>query len=597
VVVTGVALSDATLSVEVGKTKTLTATVSPANATNKAVAWKSSDATVATVPDAFTGTVVTISALKVGGTTVSVETADGKFKSECTVTVTPIRVSSITIDPGTLTIAPGGSGSLTPRVLPEDAANKTVAWSRDSPAVANVSTTGFVMGYTPGAATIRATAQDGSGVYGTCSVVVTPILVTSVALVPNALTLAPGGTAVIDAAVLPSDASNKGVVFSTGNAGVATIAQSGATAGVATAVAAGSATITATAQDGSNVTGTCSVTVSVGSAAVYAAGLMTDDEWDQHPAVWTFGEAEAVKMLDGPANPQISSIYAQEANVYVAGQIEGHAALWVNDQVPEMLEDGTEYSHAWGVTVGGPNNNWVRVVGSAGSPEIWLSDRRATVWRYSQAGTDVEVISNLPSEALAACYTAGYQPSLVLGGYEIVGGVKKARVWRESQLLNLYGNIDDIEIRAVCTSGSDIYSAGVGTVDGKPAVTVWKNADVVGTLQTDGYSMDFGGMAASGSDWYVAAYSDATVPLPGAAGEGLTIWKNGTAIARIDGAEPYGIFASGDDVYVTGLVWNPPFPDAWYGAGAVWRNGEHWRWLRNSFGDEYKSEGNAVFVK
>ena len=49
--VTGVGVSPSTLSIEVGEEYTITATVSPANASNKNVTWSSSDSTVATVTD------------------------------------------------------------------------------------------------------------------------------------------------------------------------------------------------------------------------------------------------------------------------------------------------------------------------------------------------------------------------------------------------------------------------------------------------------------------------------------------------------------------------------------------------------------------
>jgi hypothetical protein len=67
-----------------GEAGQLTATMVPANASNQAVTWKSSDETVATV-DANGK----VTALKEGTTTITVTTADGGFTATCTVTVTP----------------------------------------------------------------------------------------------------------------------------------------------------------------------------------------------------------------------------------------------------------------------------------------------------------------------------------------------------------------------------------------------------------------------------------------------------------------------------------------------------------------------------
>lgn len=93
--VSGVALNKTSTSISVGNSETLTATVAPENAANKALTWASSDASVATV--AADGTV---KALAIGTTTITATAADGSGKSAtCTVTVTG----------GTTPSQPGGS--------------------------------------------------------------------------------------------------------------------------------------------------------------------------------------------------------------------------------------------------------------------------------------------------------------------------------------------------------------------------------------------------------------------------------------------------------------------------------------------------------
>lgn len=83
VAVSGVSLDKTTASVQVGKTLKLTATVAPANATNKGVTWKSSNETVATV--AADGT---ITAKAVGTATITATTVDGAKAVTCALTVT-----------------------------------------------------------------------------------------------------------------------------------------------------------------------------------------------------------------------------------------------------------------------------------------------------------------------------------------------------------------------------------------------------------------------------------------------------------------------------------------------------------------------------
>ena len=80
--VTGVTLEPATLTLAINGTATLTATVLPNNATNKAVTWASSNPEIATVSNG------TVTAKSAGKTTITVATQDGGFTAKCVVTVT-----------------------------------------------------------------------------------------------------------------------------------------------------------------------------------------------------------------------------------------------------------------------------------------------------------------------------------------------------------------------------------------------------------------------------------------------------------------------------------------------------------------------------
>ncbi|MHC1682582.1 MAG: Ig domain-containing protein [Clostridiaceae bacterium] len=80
--VTGITLNKSTDKLQVGETDTLTATISPADATNKNVTWTTSDSTIATVDS--TGKVTGV---KVGTVTITATTEDGGLTATCTVTV------------------------------------------------------------------------------------------------------------------------------------------------------------------------------------------------------------------------------------------------------------------------------------------------------------------------------------------------------------------------------------------------------------------------------------------------------------------------------------------------------------------------------
>ena len=90
-------------------------------------------------------------------------------------TVTPeiIPVSQITLNKTETSISVGNSETLTATVAPENAANKALKWASSNEDVATVAPDGTVTAVKAGAATITATAADGSGKSATCTVTVT----------------------------------------------------------------------------------------------------------------------------------------------------------------------------------------------------------------------------------------------------------------------------------------------------------------------------------------------------------------------------------------------------------------------------------------
>ena len=92
VAVTGVSLNQETITLTVGGTQGLLATVLPAIATNQEVSWESSAPTIAKVEKSdYLGAVVT--ALAAGSATITVKTADGGYTASCAVTVEAAEVA------------------------------------------------------------------------------------------------------------------------------------------------------------------------------------------------------------------------------------------------------------------------------------------------------------------------------------------------------------------------------------------------------------------------------------------------------------------------------------------------------------------------
>jgi endoglucanase len=184
--VTGVTVSPTTLNLTVGQTATLTATVSPANATNKNVTWSSSNTSVATVSS--TGVVTAVAA---GSATITVTTVDGAKTATCAVTVTgstTVPVTGVTVSPTTLSLTVGQTATLTATVSPANATNKNVTWSSSNTSVATVSSTGVVTAVAAGSATITVTTVDGAKT-ATCAVTVTAGGTTTPCSNPIAITI------------------------------------------------------------------------------------------------------------------------------------------------------------------------------------------------------------------------------------------------------------------------------------------------------------------------------------------------------------------------------------------------------------------------
>ena len=160
--VTRVILDKTSASLEAGETVALTATVDPDNATDKAVTWSTSDATVATVNNGV------VTAVKVGTATITAKAGDKT--AICTITVVVTPVTSVVLDRTSASLRAGDAMTLTVTVSPDNATDKAVTWSTSDATVATVDN-GVVTAVKVGTATITVKAGDKTAA---CSVTVTP---------------------------------------------------------------------------------------------------------------------------------------------------------------------------------------------------------------------------------------------------------------------------------------------------------------------------------------------------------------------------------------------------------------------------------------
>ncbi len=251
VAVTSVVLDQESVTLEKGANVTLKATVKPDDATDKTVLWSSSAPEVVTVDDAGKVTAA-------GGGSAVVTAAAGQFTASCSFTVT-VPVESVSLSLNRLTLKEDESVALTATVLPEDATDKSVSWSSSAPEVASVDDAGHVTALAAGKAVITAAAGEKSDA---CEIIVEKkyISVASITLDRETLPLSKGESATLKATVLPADATDPSVDWSSSAPEVASVEN-----GVVTALAAGNAVITAAA---GAYTASCSVEVSVPAASL-----------------------------------------------------------------------------------------------------------------------------------------------------------------------------------------------------------------------------------------------------------------------------------------------------------------------------------------
>lgn len=151
----------------VGDSLLITATVLPANATDKTVTWASSNDSTATVVDGK------VKALTPGEAIISATTANG-LTAICEIMVIeeeiPILATSITLNHTEFTGIPGDTLHLAATILPEDVTDRTIAWTSSDEAVATVDSEGLVEIVAEGECIIIATTTDGSDLRAECTV-------------------------------------------------------------------------------------------------------------------------------------------------------------------------------------------------------------------------------------------------------------------------------------------------------------------------------------------------------------------------------------------------------------------------------------------
>lgn len=305
--VKGITLSVSSKTLYVGDPSLdISATLTPANATDKSLEWSSSDPEVASIaPGAALRSV--IKPLKPGKATITATTKDGGFTASCEVTVKR-HVSGVSLNKASLTLYVGETESLAATVAPEDASDKSVVWSSGNSAVASVSN-GKVTANKPGTAVIKVVTNDLSK-EAACTVTVKRHA-ESVELSQKEIKLYLGENRSLTATVLPSDASDKNVTWSSSNPNVATVS----TAGNVVSKSVGTTLITVKTADGGHQA-SCHVTVL--EPVVYATSLTITPQ----ALNMNIGESASLTLQMLPSNANEKLVWESD-NESVARVVNG----------------------------------------------------------------------------------------------------------------------------------------------------------------------------------------------------------------------------------------------------------------------------------
>lgn len=233
------------LTLNIGQTEKLTATVLPENTSDKTVTWASDNEAIATV--AADGTVTGVS---VGVANITAKCGD--VSATCKVTVNPVPAATVTINVPDTKIYVGDKLTLSAMVAPDNTTDKTLIWTCSTPEIATINAqTGELTAIAPGEARIKATCGEATGM---ATVTIIPVPATSVTISTDDITLLVGQTGKLTATVFPENTTDKNIVWESDNDAIATVTYDG----TVTAVSIGVTNITATCGD---VTSTCKVTV------------------------------------------------------------------------------------------------------------------------------------------------------------------------------------------------------------------------------------------------------------------------------------------------------------------------------------------------
>ena len=317
IIETDLQLSSYNVTINVGEENTISATVLPDNATNKDVSWNSVNPNIAIVSN---GTIKGISA---GNTIVTARTSKANITKNINVKVVgenepinKIEISKINVDKDKIELYVGDTAKINYSVEPENATNKKISFSTADKNVAGFNNEGSVVGVKAGTTTISLKSNNGIEAKIEITVKDREIEVTKVKISKSKVSIDKGSNTTISASVIPTNATNKEITWSSSNTKIATVDN-----GKINGVGVGEATITAKSANGKEAT--CKVTV--------------NEPYDK-PIVDNYPQYQTIES------------YSSDTLKYRGLVVDGHdfVLVWVKDPYKQFIAAHPQYGKKHG---------------------------------------------------------------------------------------------------------------------------------------------------------------------------------------------------------------------------------------------------------
>lgn len=245
--VESISLDKKTANIFTGDSVTLKATILPKEATNKEVTFSTTESNLVSLDPVADE--CTVTGTEAGEARVTVTTVDGEFSDSCVITIKQyIDITSVKVL-GATEVDLGTTAQYSTKIEPENATDKSVVWSVSDSKIATIDQTGKLTPIKEGSVDVKATTSDNRT--DTLTVTIKKVIPVESITIMGATPVRENGTTQYLAEVLPENATDKSVVWSSNKEGFVTIDQTGTlTMAVTDEGKAVNAIITATATNG-----------------------------------------------------------------------------------------------------------------------------------------------------------------------------------------------------------------------------------------------------------------------------------------------------------------------------------------------------------